>query len=236
MQQRAALWISGTFWTSPIAGIEAISGLIPIHLHLKKLYRIFLLRGSSLPPNHIISSILSSNGSYKHNPHNISIDNINLKQRLYLKSTLIDINNRCNKLHLFFSFFDKEFNSGNHLINSFSDQFSFHSHSSNIKNHIKNLDNITFRVLSSPSSSIVISNASIKNHITTSILHIHSYDKPVIKTIYKAVNIITTKAKLLTIWCGINQAVGITNINYIIIIMDSLHTAKKIFDSLLHPF
>ena len=43
MQQRVALWISGAFRISPTLEIEAISRLIPIHLHLKKLYRRFLL-------------------------------------------------------------------------------------------------------------------------------------------------------------------------------------------------
>jgi len=78
--------------------------------------------------------------------------------------------------------------------------------------------------------------ASIKNHIAMSISHIHSYDRPVIKTIHKAVNVTTTEAKLFAIQCGINQAVGITNINHIVIITDSLHAAKRIFDSSLHPY
>ena len=37
MQRKAALWILGAFRTSPTGGIEALAGLIPIHLHLKKL-------------------------------------------------------------------------------------------------------------------------------------------------------------------------------------------------------
>ena len=36
--------------------------------------------------------------------------------------------------------------------------------------------------------------------------------------------------------CDINQAVGIPHINYIIIITDSIHIAKKIFDLLLYPY
>jgi len=59
MQQRAAIWIIGVFYTLPSEGIEAISGLIPIHLHLKKLYDRFLLKGFSLPPNHLIKSIIN---------------------------------------------------------------------------------------------------------------------------------------------------------------------------------
>ena len=100
MQQRAALWKLGAFQTSPTTGIEAISSLIPIHLHLKKLYKRFLLRGSLLSPNHIISSILSSDGLHEHNSHNITP-----KQRLHLKSTLIDVDNSYNELFsLLFSF------------------------------------------------------------------------------------------------------------------------------------
>ena len=189
-----------------------------------------------LPFNHIISSILSSNGLYKHNLHNISINNLTPKQRLHLKSALIDVDNSYNKLFPFFSVFNEEFSTGNCLIDSFSDRFSFNLYSSNIKKHIKNLDDIAFRALSNPSSSIVVSDTSIENQVATSILHIYLYDRPVIKTIHKAVNVTTTEAELFAIQCSINKVVGITNINHIVIIMDSLHAAKRIFDSLLYPY
>ena len=81
-----------------------------------------------------------------------------------------------------------------------------------------------------------MSDASVKNHIATSILHIHLFDRPVTKKYYQAVNVTTTEVKLFTIRCGINQAVGIQNIQCIIIITNSLHAAKKIFDSSSHPY
>ena len=103
MQWRVALWISSIFQMSPTLGIEAISRLISIHLHLKKLYKRFLLWESSLLSNHIINNILSSNRSQEQNCHNASIDYLTAKQRLYLKSSLIDVNNKYNKfLSLFF--------------------------------------------------------------------------------------------------------------------------------------
>ena len=37
MQRRAAIWILGTFKTSPSEGIEALAGIIPIRFHLQKL-------------------------------------------------------------------------------------------------------------------------------------------------------------------------------------------------------
>ena len=109
------------------------------------------------------------------------------------------MNNRYNELLPFFSLFNEKFDLGNQLINSFSDQFSFYPHSSSIKNHIRNLNNITFRASSNLSSSIVISDISIKNHIATSISYIHLHDKPIIKTIHQAVNVTTTEAKLFAI-------------------------------------
>jgi len=74
------------------------------------LYGRFLLIESSLSSNYIISSILSSNRSYNYNSHNISIDNLTFKQRLYLRSSLIDIDNRYNELLFSFSFFNEELN------------------------------------------------------------------------------------------------------------------------------
>jgi len=54
--------------------------------------------------------------------------------------------------------------------------------------------------------------------------------------IHKAVNITTTEAKLFAIQYSINQAVSIANVNHTVVITDSFHTAKRIFDSLLHSY
>jgi len=53
----------GAFCTLPTDSIEAIAGLILIHLHLKKLYDRFLLKGFSLSPNHIIKSFITYDNS-----------------------------------------------------------------------------------------------------------------------------------------------------------------------------
>ena len=127
MQWRAALWITGAFHTSPTLRVETIAGLVPIHLHLKKLYRRFLLWQSSLPSNHIIHSILSSDGLQEQKCHNVSIDCLTAKQRIQLKLPLIDINNKHNEFFPSFCFFNEEFKSGNHIVDIFPDQFFFSS-------------------------------------------------------------------------------------------------------------
>jgi len=146
------------------------------------------------------------------------------------------VNNKHNKLIPSFSFFNEELKPGNSLIDTFSDRFSFYLYSPNIKKHMEKLDNITFRALSNTYSSIIVSNTSIKNHIAISILYIYLHSKPVIKTIYRTVNVTTTETKLFAIQYGINQAVSVTNINHIVIIMDSIDAAKRIFDSSSHPY
>ena len=92
------------------------------------------------------------------------------------------------------------------------------------------------RASSDPFSTIVVLDASIKNQVATSISHIHSFNKPVIKTLYKAINITIAKAKLFTIWYSINQAITNHNIKNIIVITDSLHITRRIFDSSTHPY
>ena len=141
-----------------------------------------------------------------------------------------------NEFFLSFSFFNKEFKPGNRLIDLFSDRFSFHFCSSNTKKHIEKLDKIALRMSSNPLSTIIVSDTSIKNHIATLISHIHSFNKPVIKTKHRAINVTTTKAELFAIQCRINQAVTNSNINHIVVVTDSLHTAKRIFNSSVHPY
>jgi len=83
---------------------------------------------------------------------------------------------------------------------------------------------------------VFVSDASIKNHVATSIAHVHVYGSLVVKTIHYTVNVISTKARLFTIRCGINQATHLSNIKRIVVISDSIHMAKRIFDSSVHPY
>ena len=144
--------------------------------------------------------------------------------------------------HKFFSFspFNPEFLPGNRLIDIFPNHFSFHisnrSNSQDIKCHLRHLDNITIQASSDSHSVVVVSDASIKNQITTSISHIHSYNKPVIKTKHHAIRVTSMKVKLFAIKYGIIWATYLSNINWIIIITDSIHAAKKIFNSSVHPY
>ena len=96
------------------------------------------------------------------------------------------------------------------------------------------LDNL---VLSntSPSSTIIVTDASIKDNIATLIAHIHQANFPLIKTVHHAVFVTSSEAELFAIRCGINQACTKDSISKIVVITDSIHSAKRIFDSSVHP-
>ena len=204
LQWRAALWISGAFQTSPSGEIETISGLIPIHLHIKKLYNQFLSRGFSLPHNHIIKAIISPDNLSPHIAHSVSLNTLTLNQRRRLNSPLINMDNKKNEFAPSFDPFNHKFSLGNRLINSFSDRISFHPQEKNVKNHIQILNDLTLRASSDSSMSLVISDASIKNNIAIFISHIHIHDKPVIRMLHHTINVTSTEAELLAIRCGIN--------------------------------
>ena len=89
---------------------------------------------------------------------------------------------------------------------------------------------------SDPHTAIVITDASIKNDIATSISHIHSANHPLIKTVHHTSFVTSTEAELFAIRCGINQACSIGNISKIVVVTNSIHAAKKIFDYGSHPF
>jgi len=86
------------------------------------------------------------------------------------------------------------------------------------------------------STAIVVINASIKNDITTSILHVHLTNHPVTKTLHYAAFVTSTEAKLFVIRCGINQACIKENVSKIIVVTNSIHVAKNIFDVSSHPY
>jgi len=69
MQCKAALWILGAFRISPTGEIEALPGLISIHLHLKKLVKQFCLRTATLLSQHTLVSLLSAKRSKGAFPH-----------------------------------------------------------------------------------------------------------------------------------------------------------------------
>ena len=121
------------------------------------------------------------------------------------------INNCLNKVYPTFDRPHKELSSEFCLIDSFSDWFCFYT--VNYKdNEVTNayfwtLNKIFEDFFSNPNTILIISDASIKKNVATSILHIFSNQNVITKITHYAINITSMRAELFLIRCGINQAI-----------------------------
>ena len=128
---------------------------------------------------------------------------------------------------LLLKIFKKKLSSSFQSVDNFSDCFSFHSVTHENKNaYIHNLDKIFEDSLLDPKTVIIISDASIKKNIATSVLHVHSSSNILAKTIYHTVNVTSMNVELFAIRCGINQAVQVKNTTNIIIITNAIHVTR----------
>ena len=100
----------------------------------------------------------------------------------------------------------------------------------------RQLDNLAISSLENPTHALIIIDTSVKNNVATSITHIHIHNKPIVKILHHIVNVNIIEAKLFAIRCSINQATLSLEISKIVVITNSIHAAKKIFDPTLHSF
>jgi len=148
------------------------------------------------------------------------------------------MDNRFNEVFPSFDPTNPKFQPGNRIIDSFSNSFSFHlfskSSDHSFKLHIQQLDALAIESSNSLTNALMATDTSIKNNVATYIVHIHIHNKPVVKTLYHAVNVMTSKAKFFAIRYSINQAALSHEISKIIVVTDSIHVTKKIFDPSLY--
>jgi len=64
----------------------------------------------------------------------------------------------------------------------------------------------------------------------------HTFNNPIIKTVHHVVHVIGTEAELFAIRCSINQALKFDNVLKVIVITNSIHAVKKIFEPTVHPY
>ena len=192
----------------PLESIEAIAGIIPIKFHLQKIARRLQIRPFKLSTNHILRNLMDESppSSIMSNPH--SIGSLTNRQRILTKDHLIDSYNKTHGIFPSFSLLNPEFSLGHHIMDNFSDQFSFNlvNRKEKVKDqiHAQELDNMVLCNSSLPHTALMITDASIKNNIATSISHIHIANRPLTKTVHHVSFMTSTEAELFTIRCGIN--------------------------------
>ena len=240
MQRRAATWILGAFKTSPLEGIEALAGLMPIRFHLQKLSKRSLICPSKLPTNHILRNLLIDDPPNVNSSNSHNIGSLTKRQKSSLKGHLNDAHSKLLGIFPSFSPIDLEFSPGNCIVDTFSDRYSFNlvNKKADKPNNLRSqeLDEMVLRLSSNSQAALIVMDASIKNDIATSISHIHSHNQPLVKMVHHASFVTTMEAELFAIRCGINQACSITNVSKIVVVTDSIHAARKIFAIESHPY
>ena len=110
-----------------------------------------------------------------------------------IKSPIVDTNNYLNRVFPAFDSLNNKLSPGFYLVDIFPNNFSFHS--VNWKNadtevaYQNKLNNIYKNFSINQDTVLIISNVSVKNNITTLVLHIWRDYKIVTKTIYYTTNI-----------------------------------------------
>ena len=98
LQRCVALWISSTFKMALTAGIEAIAGLISIHLYLQKLSGRSQLRAYFLPDNHILHLLMDNNPNSSSSSHPMSLGLLTGRYCNLIKGYLVDMENQFNEV------------------------------------------------------------------------------------------------------------------------------------------
>ena len=232
MQRRAAIWILGAFKTLLMEGIEAIAGI--------KIARRSQIWPFKLPTNHILWVLMDESPLLSSKPNLHTISSLTNHQKNIAKGHLIDSSNKTYGIFPSFSSLNPQFFPSSHILDNFPDCFSFNlvnkKEKEKDKIHAQELDNMVLRISPSHQTALVVTDASIKNNIATSILYIHIANQPLTKTVHHAAFITSMEVELFAIRCSINQACSKDNVSKIIVIMDSIHAAKIIFDSESHPY
>ena len=236
MQCRAALWITGAFRTSPSEGVEAIAGLIPVNLHLKKLNGRHHLRYATIHSSHTINTLLDKHQNRSQNQHKFALANLTNKQISKLKSPIKDVSERLNEIKDEFDPYHPIFHPGLRLVDHFSSRIVFYSPTSSsdeaLFEHSSKL-NLAFEKVQRSSNDIaVISDGSVKTTgSATAIAHVWK-DNKVINTLKARSNNITSlEAELMAIRIGLASAFENIEAHQILVITDSLEAGKKITSS-----
>ena len=168
----------------------------------------------------------------------LSLSSLTKQQCSLIKGHIVNMDNRFNEVFLLFNPTNPRFQPGNRIIDSFSNRFSFHLSSKSsdysLKSCIQQLNALTIESSNSLTNTLMVTDASVKNNVASSIAYIHVHNKPMVKTLHYVVNATTSEAKFFAIRYSINQAILSHEIFKIIVVIDSIHVTKKIFNPSLH--
>ncbi|KAF4614683.1 hypothetical protein D9613_002817 [Agrocybe pediades] len=242
MQRKAALWITGAFRTSPTGGVESLAGLIPIHLHLKKLAGRSNFRAATLSDTHPLRSILSEDHRKQASAHPLAISRLTPNQRLKVKGSLMEVDRHLPELTESFAPVAPEARPGVRLLDRFPDRVEFHGTEGllderSLEAYRTKLNTVLTEAREQPGTVICAVDASLPNeehrHAVSAALLFRGVER-VHTAIHPAGRVTAPDAELFAICSAVCLAVQQDNCERIVVFTDSLTSAKRAVDPTLH--
>ncbi|CAA7267560.1 unnamed protein product [Cyclocybe aegerita] len=217
MQQKAALWIMGAFHTSPTGGLEALAGLIPVHLMLKKLATRAVYRVATLSDTHPLHSMMGESLLKRATPHACSAALMTPAMRGKVKSTVMEVDERVHTLTESFEPFAPEACPGDQLLDHYADHL-----------HFDEADPLT--VLAATDGSVPQSN----QYQAASAAIIYKGHCELERTRYVSGRATAPDAELNAISCTVRLAVKQANCQHFMVLTDSMGSAHRAVDPSIH--
>ncbi|CAA7259601.1 unnamed protein product [Cyclocybe aegerita] len=219
MQRKAALWITGAFCTSPTGGLEALAGLIPIHLMLKKLATRTVYCVATLSDTHPLHSMMGEGLLKRAEPHTHSAALMTPAMRGKVKSTVMEVDKHIHTLTESFEPFAPEAHPGDQLLDRYADRLHFDE---------PRADPLT--VLAATDGSVPQSN----QYQATSVAIIYKGHHKLERTCYVSGRVTALDAELNAIACAVRLAVKQANCQHIMVFIDSMGSVHKAVDPSVH--
>ncbi|CAA7261906.1 unnamed protein product [Cyclocybe aegerita] len=236
MQRKAALWITGAFRTSPTGGLEALAGLIPVHLMLKKLAMCAVYRVTTLSDTHPLCSMMGEELLKRAAPHARSAALMTPAMRGKVKSTVMEVDERVHTLTESFKPFAPEARPGNRLLDRYADHLHF-DECDPAQDRRPYLDELITKARADPSTVLAATDGSVpqsNQYQAASAAIIYKGHHKLERTHYVSGRVTAPDVELNAISSVVRLAVKQANCQHIMVFTDSMGLAHRAVDPSVH--
>ncbi|CAA7267337.1 unnamed protein product [Cyclocybe aegerita] len=219
----------GAFHTSPTGGLEALAGLIPVHLMLKKLATCAVYRVTTLSDTHPLRSMLGKGLLKRAVPHACSAALMTPAMRGKVKSTVMEVDERVHTLTESFEPFAPEARPGDWLLDHYADRLHFDKRDPT-QDKRPYLDKLIMKARADPLTVLAATDGSVpqsNQYQATSAAIIYKGHRELERTCYVSGRVTAPDAEL-------SSMPSHANCQHIIVFTDSMGSAHKAVDPSMH--
>ncbi|CAA7267376.1 unnamed protein product [Cyclocybe aegerita] len=236
MQRKAALWITGAFCTSPTGSLEALAGLIPVHLMLKKLAMHTVYRVATLSDTHPLCSMMGEGLLKQAKPHACSVALMTPAMRGKVKSTVMEVDECIHTLTESFEPFVPEACPGDRLLDRYVDCLHFDERDPTQDRH-PYLDKLIAKARANPLTVLAATDGSVpqsNQYQAASAAIIYKGHRELERTRYVSGRVTAPDMELNAIACAVHLAVKQADCQHIMVFTDCMGSAHRAVDPSVH--